>query len=896
MAVSYEILKKSLKKRSKDSQTITPMLEQYLNIKSQYKDAILFFRLGDFYEMFFEDAHIASKILEITLTTRDKNKENPIPMCGVPAHAAEPYITKLVKAGYKVAICEQVEDPTAAKGIVKREVIRILTPGLLTNQDALNAKDNNFLVSIFKHLKKDKWGISYIDLSTGEFKTTELTSEDELLGELFRLEPKELLVSPQLKNSDYIRKISQALEDIYITYGEKEWFSEEKAKDKLLKFFNTISLEGFGIENKQLSIVSSSALLDYVLKTQKTLSIPINGITFYNLSNYLVLDESSKRNLELIANSLDQSKRSTLLEVLDQTVTAMGGRLLKKWILYPLKDIKEIEKRQAVITTFLENFSLRKKIIKLLCNVYDLERLISRVCLFTATPRDLLSIKNSLENIPKIKELLLKIRALPILLDKLASELDELKDVVDLISKSIKEEPSIHIKDGGVIKKGFSKELDELLDIQHHAKSYLAKIEAREKEKTGISNLRIGFNKVFGYYIEVSKAQSRLVPDYYIRKQTLVSSERYITPELKELETKILSASEKAKTLEQSIFNQIRKSVADQVNRIQRTANALAIIDCLISLCEVADKYKYVRPEIGDFDEIEIIAGRHPVVERSLGLGKFVPNDIMLDRSNYQLLIITGPNMAGKSTILRQTALIVLMAQMGSFVPADSARIGLVDRIFTRVGATDYLSRGKSTFMVEMSETANILHNATSKSLVILDEIGRGTSTYDGLSIAWAVAEYLLKKDGGIKTMFATHYHELTKLSYENSKVKNLHVAVKEWQENIVFLHQLKEGATNKSYGIQVAALAGIPKEVINRAKEILKNIEKDELNIWGEPKLLRSKRIESKRPVQMVLPIVSDVSQQIEQKLLTLDINNITPLEALNFLAELKQMAKKDN
>jgi len=702
-------------------------------------------------------------------------------------------------------------------------------------------------------------------------------------------------VPEELKETDIIRKISQALEQIYITYGEKQWFYKERAKERLLRFFNTITLEGFGIEDKNLSIIASSALLQYVVKTQKTFSIPINGITFYSLSNYLILDEPSKRNLELVANSLDQTKKSTLLEVLDQTVTAMGGRLIKKWILYPLKDIKQIQKRQGAIAAFLENPSIRRKLRKLFGSVYDLERLISRVCLFTATPRDLLSIKNSLENVPTIKKLLSKITALPILLDELISELDELHDIVDLISKSIKEDPSIHIKDGGVIKKGFSKELDELLDIQHDAKSYLAKIETREKEKTGISNLKIGFNRVFGYYIEVSKAQSELVPDYYIRKQTLVSSERYITPELKELESKILSASEKAKSIEQSIFNQIRKQIADQATRIQKTANVLAVLDCLLSLCEVADRYKYVRPEIGDFDEIEIIAGRHPVVERSLGLGKFVPNDVVLDRSEQQLLIITGPNMAGKSTILRQTALIVLMAQMGGFVPAESAKIGLVDRIFTRVGATDYLSRGKSTFMVEMSETANILHNATSKSLVILDEIGRGTSTYDGLSIAWAVAEYLLKKDGGIKTMFATHYHELTKLSYENSKVKNLHVAVKEWQDNIVFLHQLKEGATNKSYGIQVAALAGIPDEVIKRAKEILENIEQGELNLWGEPKLLKAKKKDTKRPVQMVLPIVSNVAQQIEQKLLTLDINNITPLEALNFLAELKNMAKKD-
>ncbi len=895
MAVSS--LKSNIKKSSKDPQSTTPMLEQYLNIKSQYKDTILFFRLGDFYEMFFDDALIASKILEITLTTRDKNKENPIPMCGVPAHAAEPYITKLVKAGYKVAICEQVEDPATSKGIVKREVIRILTPGLLTTEGALDAKDNNFLVAIFKDATQDRWGLSYIDLSTGEFKTTELASEEDLLGELFRLEPKELLVPLELKNSDYIRKISQALEDIYITYDEKDCFYKENAKDKLLTFFNTISLEGFGIEDKPLSIIASSALLDYVLKTQKTLSIPISGINVYNLSNYLILDEPTKRNLELIANSLDHSKRATLLEVLDQTTTAMGGRLLKKWILYPLKDIKEIEKRLAVISTFLENFSIRKKLKKFLSKVYDLERLISRVCLFTATPRDLLGIKSSLENIPKIKVCLSNITAPPILLDELISQLDELKDIVELISRAIKEEPSLHIKDGGVIKRGFCKELDELLDIQHNARSYLAKIEATEKEKTGISTLKIGFNKVFGYYIEVSKAQSKLVPDYYIRKQTLVSSERYITPELKELEAKILSASEKSIALEQKLFNQIKKDIANQAKRIQKTANILAILDCLLCLCEVADKNKYVRPKIGDFDEIEIIAGRHPVVEKSLGFGKFVPNDIFLNREDKQLLIITGPNMAGKSTILRQTALIVLMAQMGSFVPAESAKIGLVDRIFTRVGATDYLSRGKSTFMVEMSETANILHNATSKSLVILDEIGRGTSTYDGLSIAWAVAEYLLKKDGGIKTLFATHYHELTKLSYESSKVKNLHVAVKEWQDNIIFLHQLKQGATNKSYGIQVAALAGIPKEVINRAKEILENIEQGDFNLWGEPKLLRqrSKKREVKRPIQMVLPIVSGVSQQIEQKLVTIDINNITPLQALNVLAELKQLIEKD-
>ncbi len=881
--------------QSSSSMSPTPMLEQYHQIKAEHPDAILFFRLGDFYEMFFEDAEVASKILEITLTSRNKNKTS-IPMCGVPAHAAEPYLTKLVKAGYKVAICEQVESPEEAKGIVRREVIKILTPGLITTEGSLESKANNFLVSIHReiHKKTVSWGISCLDLSTGDFKTTELNSADDLLEELFRLDPKEILLPEYLKDHKIVNKLKEILPHVYISYERDHWFNYTKSEEIIKEHFKILTLDGFGLIDMKAAIVASGALLRYVLKTQKSISASIGTLTPYQLSNYLILDESTQRNLELAANTFDQTRKSTLLEVIDQTVTSMGGRLLKHWLIYPLKNLNGIRHRHAVVSIFLEDTSCRSNIRKLLDKIYDIERLLSKICLGTANGRDLLAIKNSLENIPNIKEQIRSLSSCPVLLDNIEKRLDPLQDIVKLIKRSIRPDCPVHIRDGKVIKFGYSEKLDTLLKIQQDARSYLANIEAKERETTGIASLKIGFNKVFGYYIEVTKSNIKSVPNHYIRKQTLVSAERYITPELKKIEAKILSASEQSIILEQKIFNSILAEIKSNAGRIQETAKALAELDCLTSLAAVADRYHYSRPKIGEFNEIEIINGRHPVVELNLGPGQFVPNDTILNHKDQQLLIITGPNMAGKSTILRQTALIVLLAQMGSFVPAERARIGIVDRIFTRVGATDHLSMGRSTFMVEMSETANILHNATSRSLVILDEIGRGTSTYDGLSIAWAVAEYLLEKDKGIKTMFATHYHELTRLADENPKVKNLHVAVREWQDKIVFLHQFKTGATNKSYGIQVAALAGIPEKVINRAKEILRNIETEDLNIWGEPSIARPRtKPVNKEATQMLLPIFSGRAQEIERRILSIDPNQITPIDALNLIVELQDMAK---
>jgi len=893
----------NIKEIKNKTSNLTPMLQQYKDIKSQYPDAILFFHIGDFYEMFLDDAEIASRTLEITLTSRNRHKEKKIPMCGIPVHAAENYLTRLVQSGHRVAICEQVEDPKKAKGLVRRQVVRVVTPGLITAEGSIGAKANNFLVSIKPQVEnRNPWGLSYLDISTGEFRVTELPGEREVLAELFRLEPAEVLLPEGQKESLLVSQVKQAIPDAFLSFRPDLWWQNNRGTSDIKRHLKTLSLDGFGLAGFSSGIGAAGALLSYTVETQKGETSHINCLTPYHLSDYLIIDEATKRNLELLANSLDHGRHGTLLEVLDLTVTPMGGRLLKKWILYPLRDLSKIEDRLSAVEVLKEDPPARKGLVKELRQVYDLERLVARTVLGTANARDLLAIKESITRIPRIKKGLEGlIGDIPEeaqegkLLKEIFSALDLLQDIAGLIGRSIRDDCPIHLREGRLIKEGFSPELDEFIHIQRDGRSFIAGIEAKERKRTNIPSLKVGFNRVFGYYLEVSKARAFEIPDDYIRKQTLVSAERYITPELKEMESKILTAQESRLALEYKLFQDIRHQVAAAGPRIQETAAAMARLDCLSSLAEAAERYRYVRPKLDQGQRISIRQGRHPVLEYVLNEG-FVPNDIDLNHQDSQLLIITGPNMAGKSTVLRQTALIVFMAQMGSFVPAEATQIGIVDQIFTRVGATDYLTRGQSTFMVEMNETANILHNATSRSLVILDEIGRGTSTYDGLAIAWAVAEHLLYKDKrGVKTLFATHYHELTKLAKRHHRVRNMHIAVKEWEDQIVFLRSLVDGAASRSYGIQVAALAGVPEPVIKKAREILKEIERKASNSRGK---VPANSINKVRPrqylAQMPLPLVIDQGAEFRERLLSIDINHMTPLEALNYLSELKSIAEK--
>ncbi len=911
-------IRKNTQNPDKGVNKITPMLKQYLQIKERYPDAILFYRMGDFYEMFYEDAETASRILEITLTSRDRKSKNPVPMCGVPVHAAENYLTRLVLSGKRVAVCEQVEDPSQAKGLVKRDVVRVVTPGLIISEGSLGAKTNNFLVAMRPPGRQGRWGISCLDISTGEFRLTEVEDEDTVLSELFRLEPAEILLPESLKGENFTSRAVRVLPDAFVTFRPDPWFRRKRAVELIQEQFSAISLDGFGLSGFSTGIDAAGALLAYAHETQKSQASHISSISPYWLGDHLVIDEATKRNLELVANSVDQSRHDSLLGVLDMTITPMGGRLLRKWILYPLRDREAIEARLEAVDTLKKAVQHRKKLRKLMRRIHDLERLVARTVLGTANARDLLSLGESLSGLPELVSCLDEIcqgrqgqvpaeakeehAKKETRLEQLLSSVDILEDIATLIKQAIREDCALHLREGRLIAPGFNAELDELSAIQRDGRSFIAGVEAKERERTGISTLKVGYNKVFGYYIEVPRSQAAKVPENYIRKQTLVAAERYITPEIKEIEAKILTAQERRLALEYELFQEIRTRVAAEGKRIQATAAVMAEIDSLCSLARAADMYNYVRPEITQRNIIDIRQGRHPVVERTLDT-PFVPNDIKLDHETSRLILITGPNMAGKSTVLRQTALIVLMAHMGSFVPAASAETGLTDQIFTRVGATDYLARGQSTFMVEMSETANILRNATSRSLVILDEIGRGTSTYDGLSIAWAVVEHLLGKDNseGTRTLFATHYHELTELSNRYPNVINMHVAVKEWEQRIVFLHRLRKGATNKSYGIQVAALAGVPESVVKNAMDILQRIEKQAASAKEHEE--QGRGMLKPRPVvritQQALPLVMETDQagqQIRERLLEADINNLTPVQALNLVAELKEIASKES
>jgi len=866
---------------------ITPMLQQYLEIKGQHPDAILFYRMGDFYEMFFDDAVEAARILNITLTSRsNKNDEERIPMCGVPYHSASGYLAKLIQAGKRVAICEQVEDPREAKGLVKREVVRVVTPGLVTEEQLLDDKENRYLAAVSFH-KRSGWGVSFADLSTGEFLAAELADRAAALDELSRREPAELLFPAGGEEERLAAELLAIQPALCLNPQPESVFEPNEARRLLLDHFGTANLAGFGCDQMTAGVAAAGGLLSFVRETQRQDLGHIQRLTPIVLSESLAIDDSSRRNLELTRTIIGDKREGSLLSVLDQTRTPMGARLLKKNLLFPLANVQKIEERLDTVARLVEDPQRTEVLREILGSIYDLERLTSRVVMGSANARDLLSLAASLSKLPQLTELLMPAGGL---LTQIAQGIDPLTDIHELLSRAIREDAPVTLRDGNLIREGFHPELDELIRITRDGKKLILELEAKERERTGIPNLKIGFNKVFGYYLEVSRGKQDQVPDHYIRKQTLVNAERYITPELKEFEHKVSSAEEKRLELEYRLFCETRETVAKASQRLLASSEAVAWIDFFVSLAQVASRNRYCRPTVHQGDEIVIMDGRHPVIERSLPPGTFVPNDIRLDQSENEVLIITGPNMAGKSTVLRQTALIVLMAQMGSFVPAASASIGVVDRIFTRVGAMDDLRRGQSTFMVEMNETANILNNDTDKSLVILDEIGRGTSTFDGLAIAWAVAEELVNKNGkGVKTLFATHYHELTELAAIHSRVKNFHIAVREWNDQIIFLHKLLPGGTSRSYGIQVAALAGVPRRVVARAKELLHTMENGEFNRQGKPRLAPPAAMRENAPQQ--LRLFGFAEHPVRERLREISPDTLTPLAALELLYELKKL-----
>ncbi len=869
----------------------TPMMRQYLQIKADYPDSILFFRLGDFYEMFLDDAVKASRILDITLTSRNKASDgNDVPLCGIPYHSANPYIAKLIEAGEKVAICEQVEDPKAVKGIVKREVVRVITPGLLLDSDSLVPKDNNYLVSLYSP-DGSAWGVASLDLSTGEFKLTELTGLDAAAAEVACLAPREIILSVSARENGVLADRPDIAAGRIVT-GIDDWvYDAEYCGRVFAGQYDGATPAMLGCGTLACGTIAAGAVLHYLKETQKEGSCHLREPLTYRTSEFLVLDDATRRNLELTATMSDGKRRGSLLWVLDRTVTAMGGRKLKQWINYPLLSIEKITERQGAVEELVHASVSRDGILAALGEVSDLERLNGRISLASASARDLVALERSLRRLPMVLDLLGDLES-P-LLQRVAGSIDLLEDVTELIAGSIVENPPFSLREGGVIADGWNEELDELRTISREGKGFIARLEAKERERTGISSLKIRYNKVFGYYIEITKTNLAAVPDDYIRRQTLANAERFITPELKEYEDKVLGAEDRIADLEYQLFQQVRERVVAQGGRIARTADAVATLDVLSALADLAHDRGYCRPQVNDGDLLEIVDGRHPVIE-AISLGeRFVPNDVRLDGSENQLLIITGPNMAGKSTFMRQVALIALMAQIGSFVPAAEARIGLVDRIFTRVGASDNLARGQSTFMVEMTETANILRSATPKSLVVLDEIGRGTSTFDGVSIAWAVAEFLHDNEThAARTLFATHYHELTELAVTRSRAKNFNIAVKEWNDQIIFLRRIVPGGTSHSYGIQVARLAGIPQEIIDRAKEILQNLEKGEFVEEGQPRIARGRKGKTSVPAsQLSLFAAGDGDDPVRQRLKDLDVATLTPLEALNILDTLKRM-----
>lgn len=857
----------------------TPMIKQYLGVKEKYPDAILFYRMGDFYEMFFEDAKLASEILDITLTSRDKNKENSVPLCGVPYHAAASYIQKLVDRGYKVAICEQMEDASQAKGIVNREVIRVVTPGMVLEDELLQPKVNNFLMAIAPG--EECFGVSFLDASTGDFLASEVNTVQSLLDEVMRMEPKEVLLPESARAQAPIKQMMKGFPSALYSPLPDGVFDDGQAQERLRAFGLTLP-EG---TNEALKAVG--AVLFYVQETQKARPGHLSRVEFYRVHDYMVLDETTRKNLELFENLQTRSRKGSLLDVLDRTVTSMGGRLLKRALSFPLMNLEIINERLDSVAELKEKDLARQNLRETLRQVKDVERLASRVSLRIANARDLVALRSSLALLPEFRSLLSSLEGQSFKVR--LNELDELPGLRDLLERAIEDNPPATIKEGGLIKKGFDPALDRLRGVSHEGKRWIAELEAKERLRTGISSLKVRYNRVFGYYIEVTKTNLPAVPSHYIRKQTLANSERFITQELQEYETQVLSAEEEKDVLEHQIFLQILGQIAAVVPKIQQTAHVLAEVDMLSALAEVAEHNGYCRPKLEEGDGLKIIEGRHPVLER-MALGeRFVPNDLVMDAEERQILIITGPNMAGKSTIMRQAALIVIMAQIGSFVPAKEAHVGLVDRVFTRVGASDDLARGRSTFMVEMEEMAHILRNIGPHNLILLDEIGRGTSTFDGLSIAWAVTEYLHDSSPWrAKTLFATHYHELTELALTKPRVKNFHVAVKEWNDRVIFLRKLVEGATSRSYGIQVARLAGLPEGVIDRAKEVLHNLEQGEFTEGGVPKLAVSRKKKASWDSSQ-MSLFQKPLDPLREDLRKLDPDRLTPLQALTFLNELK-------
>lgn len=876
---------------------LSPMMAQYMETKKQYSDCILFYRLGDFYEMFFDDALTASRELEITLTGKECGLEERAPMCGVPYHAVDSYLSRLVQKGYKVAIAEQMEDPKLAKGLVKREVIRVVTPGTITSAQALDETKNNYLMGIV--YLADKMGVSVADITTGDFLVTEVSTDRALFDEINKFSPAEVICNDAFSMSGI------SLEDLKDRYHftvsalDSHFFQDDSCRKVLREHFKVGSLEGLGLGDYDCGVIAAGAVLQYLYETQKSTLDHLTTIVPYATGNYMVLDSSTRRNLELLETMREKQKRGSLLWVLDKTRTAMGARLLRTWIEQPLISREEILKRQNAIEELNLNYISREELGEYLNPVYDLERLIGRISYKTANPRDLLAFRNSIAMVPHIKRLLGEFTSDA--LKELEQELDPLEDLEDLITRAIVEEPPITVREGGMIRDGYNEEADRLRHAKTEGKTWLAELEARERESTGIKNLKVKYNKVFGYYFEVTNSFKDLVPEYFIRKQTLTNAERYTTDELKNLEDVILGAEDKLFSLEYDLFCGVRDAIAAEVVRIQKTARAVAAVDVFVSLSVVATRSNYVKPQINEKGTIQIKGGRHPVVEKMMRDDMFVANDTILDNSRNRISIITGPNMAGKSTYMRQTALIVLMAQIGSFVPADQANIGICDRIFTRVGASDDLASGQSTFMVEMTEVANILRNATRNSLLILDEIGRGTSTFDGLSIAWAVVEHISNtRLLGAKTLFATHYHELTELEGLMSGVTNYCIAVKEQGDDIVFLRKIVKGGADKSYGIQVAKLAGVPDSVISRAKELVEQLVDSDLTartreIAEGNAPAGHKPVPKPDDVEMSQLTLFDTVREddIIEELKNLELGNMTPIDALNTLYRMQTKLK---
>jgi DNA mismatch repair protein MutS len=866
-----------------NAEKLTPAMKQFHKFKQKYPDAILFFRMGDFYETFYEDAKICSKVLGLTLTSRSKGA-NPIPLAGVPYHAVDGYLKKMLQAGYRVAVCEQVEDPKTAKGVVKRDVVRIVTPGTLTDDTLLNAKEDNFLCAVSLGTKH-KAALSWVDISTGRFFARELP-EEKLFDELLRLSPAECLL-PDTRGELFEAETKKLIKDItqltnaVVTERPGWYFDPYQARQRLLKHFATATLEGFGISDSENGLICpAGAVIEYLNETQKTTLGHIRNLKKISRRNFLQIDPASLRSLEILQTMRTESRKGSLLDCLDETVTAMGGRMFRNWLCMPLCDLTAVEQRQDAVRQIKDTGDKLSELRSMLSNLADTERIAARISTFRASPRDLVALASTLRQIPLLREILKTFVAQ--MLVELTGQCDSMDELADLLDSAIKPDPPSHLRDGGVINLGFSEELDRLRSVSKDGRSWLRDYQKQQSERTGIANLKIGYNKVFGYYIEVNHSAADKVPEDYIRKQTLKNAERYVTEQLKEYETQALTAEEKALELEQQLFDQIRRQSAQYVNRLQLLADAIARCDCLAALAYIAKRRNYIRPKVTPGRELNIHEAKHPVLSETLG-AEFVPNDITLGGDTSDIMVITGPNMSGKSTYIRQVALLVLMAQTGSFIPAKDAEIGLVDRIFTRVGASDELVRGQSTFMVEMTETANIVNNATDRSLVILDEVGRGTSTYDGLSLAWAITEHIANKIK-CRTLFATHYHELTELAELFENVKNCNVAVREWMDEVVFLHKILPGGTDKSYGIHVAKLAGLPKTILERSREILDELES---TFQKEATGRRLSKHKTKKQDSEMLFVTRHKS--ILDKLSSTDIDNLTPIEAINLLNRIK-------